>query len=1177
MSTPPQDVAAAESKRADDPATDDTRIDFAHLRLHTQYSLLTAPLTIDAAVGAAAADGQRALAITDDGNLYGAIEFYKACKKAKIKPILGMSAFVAGRSHREPTSAENQTFQLTLLAENATGWANLRRLSSRAFVDGFHYRPRIDQELLAAHREGLIVLSGGLTGVIAQHLLAMRNAEALRVAGELREICGPDHFFLEVMHTGYEPQERVNAGTAQIGARLGVGLVATHDIHYLTRDDWVTQDVVLCIRNGSVLANPERFRMGSRELYLKTRAEMTAAFAGQSDALRAAATIATRCDVPIDFNVYHLPVFDAGPDTTPSELFRRECHAGARRRYGELTPQVTERLEYEIGVIEKLGFVSYFLVVQDFIRHARAQGIAVGPGRGSAAGSIVAYCLSITELDPLRYNLLFERFLNAARVSMPDIDIDFCGERRDEVIDYVRRRYGDANVSQIITFGTMASRGVLRDVGRVLDVPLADIDKIAKKVPQGPGASLETALTTDKELVELRGASEANRRLFDLGLKLEGMVRHSSIHAAGVVIADRPLIEYVPLSRNGDDITTQWQMGELEECGLLKMDFLGLKTLTILQEAARLIQETHGTTVDLDALPLDDRPTYELMTAGDTLGVFQLESEGMRELLAKLRPDTFGDVIAVLALYRPGPLGSGMVDMFVRRKHGEEPVAYPHASLQPILEESYGVIVYQEQVMRIANVLAGFSLNDADNLRKAMGKKKPEVMAKFKEQFIDGAAANGHGRAFAKELFETIEYFAGYGFNKSHSAAYALLTYQTAWLKAHYPVEFYAANLTVESGNSDKVKEFVEAARRQGLEVRPPDANKSRRRFSVEEGTVRFGLGAIKGMGTRAADQIAAEREASGPYRSFDDLCERHDSTILNKTGLEAMARAGAFDAFGVPRRALCEGADAAIRSAARARDDKRRGQKLLFGIGQPTMAVPSGPDAATQGGVTQPTEWSEHERLAQEKEALGFYFSGHPFERRGRFLQRLAGATSADLATLRSAGRDSVRLAGMISSVRVLQIRSGRNAGQKMARFVLEDLEGRVPVTCFARAYQEQKDAIVEDAIVFVTGRLDGQSEDVALLAESIAPSQEIVDSEVDAVVLRLTEAWQTSARCLDRIAATVARHPGRQRMQLEVTQGDAVYRVRADQMFSVRVTEELLDDLAEVVGPANLSFTRR
>ena len=1167
MAAPTPDAADAIEAAAPEP-----ELDFAHLRLHTQYSLLTAPLTIDDAVAAAAADGQRALAITDDGNLYGAIEFYKACKRAKIRPILGMSAFVASKSHREPTSAENQTFQLTLLAENATGWSNLRRLSSRAFIDGFHYRPRIDQDLLAEHRDGLIVLSGGLTGITAQHLLASRNAEALRVAGELHEICGADNFFLEVMHTGYEPQQRVNAGVQQIASRLGLGLVATHDIHYLTREDWVTQDVVLCIRNGSVLANPERFRMGSRELYMKTRAEMAEAFAEQPEALRAAATIAGRCDVPIEFNVYHLPVFDAGPDTTPEELFHRECYSGARRRYGELTTAITDRLDYEIDVIQRLGFVSYFLVVQDFIRHAREQGIPVGPGRGSAAGSIVAYCLSITELDPLRYNLLFERFLNAARVSMPDIDIDFCGERRDEVIDYVRRRYGDANVSQIITFGTMASRGVLRDVGRVLDVPLADIDKIAKKVPQGPGASLASALSSDKELAELRAASETNRRLFDLGLKLEGMARHSSIHAAGVVIADRPLIEYVPLSRNGDDITTQWQMNELEEVGLLKMDFLGLKTLTILHEAVQLIRQTHGTEIALDALPLDDPATYDLMTSGDTLGVFQLESEGMRELLAKLKPDNFGDVIAVLALYRPGPLGSGMVDMYVRRKHGEEPVVYPHACLQPVLEESYGIIVYQEQVMRIANLLAGFSLNDADNLRKAMGKKKPEVMQKFKEQFIDGAGKNGHARSFAEKLFETIEYFAGYGFNKSHSAAYALLTYQTAWIKAHHQVEFYAANLTVESSNSDKVKEFVDAARRQGIEVRAPDVNASRRRFSVEERAVRFGLGAIKGMGTRAADQIRAECEANGPYRSFDDLCERHDSAMLNKTALEAMARAGAFDCFGISRRVVCEGADAAIRSAARARDDKRRGQKLLFGAGQPTMT----PDAAP-GAPSEAAEWSEHERLAQEKEALGFYFSGHPFERRGRFLQRLAGAASTDLAALRSAGRESVRLAGMISSVRVLQIRSGRNAGQKMARFILEDLEGRIPVTCFARAYADQKDAIVEDAIVFLTGRLDGQSEEVALLAEAVVPSQEIVDQEVDAVVVRLTEVQQMSPRCLDRIADTVARHPGRQRLQLEIVQGETVYSVRADQTFSVRVTEELLDDLAEIVGPGNLSFTRR
>jgi len=1148
-----------------------TTTDFVHLRLHSQYSLLTAPLTIEAAVAAAKADGQQALALTDDGNLFGAIEFYQACQDAGIKPLLGMSAYVAGRSHKEPTAADNQTFPLTLLAADNTGWANLRRLSTIAFLEGFHYRPRIDKDLLQRHGEGLIVLSGTASGEVAQHLLAGRHAEALASAAALRDIFGPDRFFLELMETGHEPQRHVNEGLLELRKRLASPIVATHDVHYLTRDDWIVQDIVLCIRNGTVVSNPERFRMGSRELYLKSRAEMLAAFAALPEATANTVAIAERCNVSIDFNVYHLPVFDTGAGESPTEAFRRLCREGARARYRELTPAVEERLQYELLIIEKLGFVSYFLVVQDFIRHARSLGIPVGPGRGSAAGSIVAYALGITNLDPLRYNLLFERFLNAARVSMPDIDIDFCGERRDEVITYVRQKYGEANVSQIVTFGTMASRGVLRDVGRVLEVPLADIDQIAKKVPQGPGASLKAALASDKEVAEIRDASETNRRLFDLGVKLEGMIRHASIHAAGVVIADRPLIEYVPLAKNGDDITTQWQMEELEKVGLLKMDFLGLKTLTILHEAVRLIARTEARHIELDALPLDDAATYRLMTEGDTLGVFQLESQGMRDLLARLRPDTFEDVIAVLALYRPGPLQSGMVDMFVRRKHGEEAVVYPHASLQSILEETYGVIVYQEQVMRIANVLAGFSLNDADNLRKAMGKKRPEVMAKFKQQFVDGAAGGGHDRTFAKELFETIEYFAGYGFNKSHSAAYALLTYQTAYLKAHHPVEFYAANLSVESGNSDKVKEFIDAARRAGINVLPPDVNHSARRFDVEDGAVRFGLVAVKGVGTRTADAIAEERQRSGPYRSFDDLCERHDSSILNKTALEALVKAGAFDRFTDARGTLFTSIDVALRSSARARDDRRRGQRMLFAT--PGTDGASAPAATTPGAGS----WSEHERLAHEKEALGFYFSGHPFEKRGRFLQRLAGLNSTRLHELRQTlGDRSVRLAGMVSGVRVLQIKSGRNAGQKMARFVLEDLEGRVPVTCFARAYHEHREAIVEDVICIMTGRIDAQSEELALLLESIAPAQQVVDAEVEAIVLRLNDGWQTAARCLDRIADTIAKHPGRQRVQLEVVEGGELYQVRADRQFSVRITDDLLDQLAEIVGPTSLSFTK-
>ncbi|MCC6669687.1 MAG: DNA polymerase III subunit alpha [Planctomycetes bacterium] len=1147
--------------------------DFVHLQTHSHYSLLASTIPVEDLVSAAKADEQSALALTDSGNLFGAIEFYKACTAAGIKPILGMTAYVAGKSRLErSTGSENPTHQITLLAADTTGWHNLRRLATLGYLEGFYYRPRIDREALARHAEGLIALSGPLQSPIHQRLLAGDEDGAMRVAGEYAELFAGDRFHLQVMDTGSDVQRRCGEGVLRIAQRTGLPVVATHEVRYLEPQDAIALDILMCIGNGSVISDPNRFRMPSREFYLKSRAEMHSAFAHLPNALANSVAIAERCTVPMDFHVYHVPVFQTGTGEPPERMFQRLCREGAKHRYGEYGKDIADRLEYEIGVVQKLGFVSYFLIVWDFIRQAKDMGIPVGPGRGSAAGSVVAYCLGITDVDPMRYRLLFERFLNPERVSMPDIDVDFCGNRRDEIIQYVRAKYGAESVCQIITFGTMASRGVLRDVGRVLEIPLAEVDKIAKKVPQGPGASLAKAVETDKELVAIRDASPENQRLFQIGLKLEGLVRHSSIHAAGVVIADRPLVEYVPLCKNGDDVVTQWQMTELEEVGLLKMDFLGLKTLTILAEACRLIERTQGVRLDLGQLPLDDAETYRLMTRGETLGVFQLESTGMRELLGRLKPDKFEDVIAVLALYRPGPLGSGMVDMFVRRKHGEEPVVYPHESLRGLLEETYGVIVYQEQVMLIANELAGFALSEADALRKAMGKKKPEVMAKFKDKFVEGAARKGHDRTFARELFETMEYFAGYGFNKSHSTAYALLTYQTAWLKAHHPVEFLAANLTVESGNSDKAREFVDEARRMQVMVLPPDVNHSYAFFQVEDGGVRFGLGAVKGIGTKAAESIASERERGGPYRSQEDLCERLDSHSLNKTALEALAKAGAFDGLGSTRRAAFEAIDLAMRHSASARADRRKGQKLLFGAG--TGGADEDATRPPAPPPVDPGEWDEKTRLAHEKEALGFYLSGHPFERRGRFLQRLAGQTSAGLPAVPPG--TNVRLAGMVTGVRILQVKSGRSAGQKMARFQLQDLHGTVAVTCFARVYEQVKARILEDAIVFVRGRVDAQGEDCALLLDEILPAQEVVDREVDALVVRMTAA-QVSEEGLERIREAAESCRGDQRLLFEVDDGDGTYRIRADRRYSVRIGDEVLDRMADLVGPANLSFTRR
>ncbi|MFQ5506859.1 MAG: DNA polymerase III subunit alpha, partial [Planctomycetota bacterium] len=827
--------------------------DFVHLHVHTHFSLLDGACRLDGLVEKAAGDGRRALALTDHGNLFGAVPFYKTCRAHGIKPIIGIEAYLAGRSRLEKADpGDNQTYHVTLLAKDNKGWSNLIKLSSMAFLDGFYRRPRIDKEALSRHAEGIVCLTGCLGGEVNQHILRGDMKGAFKAAADMQDIFGKENTYLELMDNGYAGQQKSRSGLRDIAADMGLELVATNDVHYVDAGDARAQDILLCINTGKTVLEEDRFRMGSQELYFKTREQMGRIFREIPRAMQCTVEIAERCNVEIDFDTYHLPVFEPGTGETPDELFDRLLEEGARRMYPEVTPEVRERLEYEKSVIRKLGFVSYFLITWDFIRFARENDIPVGPGRGSAAGSIVAYCLGITRLDPLKYELLFERFLNAERISMPDIDVDFCRDKREQVIDYVRRKYGAENVSQIITFGTMASRGVIRDVGRALDIPLGEVDKIAKKVPQGPGASLRKALQTDEELKEIRSSSPDKRELFDIGLRLEGLCRHASTHAAGVVIGNQPLSDLVPLYRNGDDVTTQWQMTDLEAIGLLKVDFLGLKTLTIIEEALRLIRAKTGNAVILDSLPLDDRKTFELLQQGETLGVFQLESAGMRDLIQRLMPDSFEDIIALIALYRPGPLQSGMAETYVKRKHGQEPVSYPHEDLAPLLAGTYGVIVYQEQVMLIAHELAGFSMNQADSLRKAMGKKKPEVMAEFRERFISGAVAKGHDRKVADDLFTTMEYFAGYGFNKSHSAAYALLTYQTAWLKANHPTEFLCALLSCDSGTTDKLKEFSDEAARMGIRVLGPDINRSGAKFLVEGQDIRYGLAAIKGMGEKA-------------------------------------------------------------------------------------------------------------------------------------------------------------------------------------------------------------------------------------------------------------------------------------------------------------------------------------
>ncbi len=1159
----------------------DSAPDFCHLHVHSHFSLLDGACRVEDLAKHAAADGQKAIALTDHGNLFGAIPFYKACKKEGIKPLLGIEAYVAQDSRLKKSNKEdNRTHHLTLIAKDLEGWHNLIKLSSLAYKEGFYYKPRMDKELLSKYGKGLVALSGCLGGEVNGYLMRDDIEGAIASAKLHEEILGKDNFFLEIMNNGYEAQCGVIPKMRKVADATGLRLAITQDIHYIQPQDNKAQDILICIGTGRTVGDEKRFRMDDLKLYFRTRQQMLDLFPKDRDALEVTGEIADRCDVELDFDTYHLPVFRPESGETPDEMFDRLCDEGARRLYGEITPEVRERIEYEKGIIRQLGFVSYFLITWDFIRFSIDNGIPVGPGRGSAAGSIVAYCLNITQLDPLKYNLLFERFLNAERISMPDIDIDFCRDKRELVIDYVRNKYGEENVSQIITFGTMASRGVIRDVGRAMEVPLSEVDSIAKKVPNGPGASLRKALETDSELQEIRKANEMNQALFDIGVRLEGFCRHSSTHAAGVVIADKPLDQLIPLCKNGDDIVTQWQMSDLEDVGMLKVDFLGLKTLTILDEAEALVKEQHGVVIDWDAIGLEDPKTYDLLQRYDTLGVFQLESEGMRELLARLKPDCFEDIIAVLALYRPGPLKSGMVDMYVDRKHGRQKVEYPHESIASILEDTYGVIVYQEQVMLTAHEMAGFTLNQADKLRKAMGKKKPEVMHEFRKLFVDGAVERGLKAKLADEVFTTMEFFAGYGFNKSHSAAYALLTYRTAYLKANYPTEFLCALLTCDIGLTDKVKEFSSEAMRLGIDVLPPSVNRSRTKFTVEHvqengedrSCIRYGLGAIKGLGSKATDALVAEREKKGEYTDLPNLTQRWDPKLANKSAYETLIKSGALDDSKWSRRAMLEALEDLLREASSVHKDRAKGQSLLF-----AAPIAAGSEHEVREIPATP-EWEESERLLAEKEALGFYLSGHPFEKRGSFYARLARIDSKKLGQLMQAGQapDQIVIAGMITGARSLMIKSGRNAGQRMAKFRLEDLEGSLGCTVFSKSYQTAREFIIDDEIVFVNGRIDKQSDELAILVDEVVLAERYVRQNVDAFVLVLDPDLHDKSKLVEA-RDLLRKYPGAHRIIFDVPGPDhARYRLLADGEFRVRLDDALIDELGELLGPEALSFTR-
>jgi len=1138
---------------------------FVHLHTHSEYSLLDGANPIEALVGAAADQGMDALALTDHGNLFGAVAFYRAARKAGIEPILGMEAYMAPGDRRERGGRGGSYYHLLLLAENETGWRNLMKLSSIGYLEGFYYKPRIDREVLAAHAEGLICTSACLKGEVATWLDRDAWDRARESAEWLAGVFGEERFYLELQDHGIPQQRAVNNGIDDLADTLGLPLVVTNDVHYMRRADATSHDVLLCIQTGKLVDEQDRMRFYSDEFYFKSRDEMAATFPGRDEALDNTGRIAERCGLRLDFDRTLLPAFPLPDDhDTLEDLLEAEARAGLSRRYDQTTDEIRDRIDYELGVIKKTGYAGYFLIVADFIAHAREKGITVGPGRGSAAGSLVAYCLGITNLDPIEYGLLFERFLNPERISMPDIDIDFRDDRRGEIIEYVKEKYGADSVAQIITFGTMKSKAVVRDIGRVLQMPLAEADRLAKLIPNAPGSPqpvrIEEAVEQVPQIAEAYRADERTRRLLDDAKTLQGLCRHASVHAAGVVIAPGRLDDFVPLYRSEKgERTTQWDMNAVEQVGLLKIDFLGLKTLTVIDDALDLVEAHTGERIDVDDIPLDDPAPYEILARGESDGVFQFESSLASDVCQRMRPDRFEDLIAVNALIRPGPLDTGMTDRYVRRKRGQEEVDPYHPDLADILGETYGVITYQEQVMQIAHRLAGFTLAEADVLRKAMGKKIQSLIDEQLGRFREGARARGYPADVVDRLVHDIATFGRYGFNKSHSAAYALLSYQTAWLKARHPRAFMAALLTSEMGNTDKVVRYIDACRRMGIEVLGPDVNESGWKFTLAEGGLRFGLGAIKNVGQGAIESILAAREARGRFENLFQLAERIDLRQANKRVLESLVVAGACDSLDGHRAQQVAVLDLAIGYGQRKADERVRGQFTLFtGAPENTSAnLPPLPDVEP---------WPSADRLRREKEVLGFYISGHPLDRVRAQLEAFSRHSAGSLADV-DAGTE-VTLGGVVTAVRGLRDKRGN----EMAFFTLEDYTGTIEVIAFSSIYEAARPLIHSDTPILVTGRLDRQDDGDAgkILADSIVPL-----AEAASVGDRRLEVRVPFEKCdpdvLTRVRSLLVQHSGSLPVTLWIDTGDN-RAVLVPRRIRVALSNGLLEPLAEILGSNNV-----
>lgn len=1147
---------------------------FVHLHVHTEYSLLDGACRISELVAQAKKFKMPALAITDHGVMYGAIQFYKEAIRQGVKPIIGCEMYVAPRSRFDKSSQRQETpYHLILLVKNNEGYKNLIKLVTLSYLEGFYYKPRIDKEILRENSEGLIALSACLKGEISQCILHKNIKKAKEVALDFLDIFGEENFYLELQKNGIPEQEIVNKNLIEIGKELSIPLVASNDIHYINKQDARAHEILLCIQTATNLNDTKRLKFATDAFYFNSPEEMGENFSHIPQALESTLRIAEKCNLEIDFRQAQLPEFKVPPEYNINTYLKTLCYKGLKERYSEVSRLLEERLEYELSIIKKMEFEPYFLIVWDFVRYAKEKGIMVGPGRGSAAGSLVAYCLNITNIDPMAYGLLFERFLNPERINMPDFDIDFCYERREEVIEYVSKKYGNDKVAQIITFGTMAARAAVRDVGRALGIPYARVDTIAKMIPWELNITIKKALQMESRLKELMKNDEEIKKLIETASSLEGLSRHASTHAAGIVLSQKPLTDYVPLQKTAEgEICTQYAMAELEELGLLKMDFLGLRTLTVISNALKIIKHTRGESVDINKIPLDDKKVYKMLSKGSCTGIFQLESEGMRDLVKRLKPENIEDITALLALYRPGPLGSGMIEDFINRKRGAIEIKYSHPQLESILKETYGVIVYQEQVMKIASELAGFSLGQADILRKAMGKKQKGVMEKQRELFIKGAQKNNIKKNTAAEIFDLIAYFAGYGFNKSHSVSYAFISYQTAYLKTHYSIEYMASLLTSIMGNNDKVALYIKECRNTNIKILPPDINQSLVNFTVVGGkAIRFGLAAVKNVGEKAIESIINERKKNSNFISLLDFCQRVDLRVANKRVVESLIKCGAFDSIGARRSQLLAVLDDSLKNGQEFQKSKKNGQTSIFDLFEESSSDIN--NRFSQENLPDISEFSKNELLAMEKEMLGLYISYHPLNDYSERLKKIITCTSIELANF--SDKSSVVLAGVVNNLK----RKSTKNGNLMAFIGLEDLEGTVEIIAFPKIYETCKETIKKDDIIITEGHVDITEGKTKVIAEKISLLEKYVEDKRSTLkkqgknqnltqILHLEiTTGEKEPDLLEKLKKLFFTYPGKSQVVLHFKDQDKTILHAIDKKYSVSIGDKFMEELRVIL----------